>query len=135
MKKKRCRSGHWMTVRMYDLVIDCERPSGHRGLHRGHYGNGADIKAISWDVGGPPKEAMVTKPDPREPFTVEGLIRELRLEARIRYLTAGHYHVCAPVLLRGPRVTPDQVARSKHISKARRATIDKQVATILRKTP
>lgn len=61
---KRCRSHYWMTVRMFDFTVDCERRPGHKGDHRGHYGHGADIKAISWDVGGPPK-AMLGPVEPR----------------------------------------------------------------------
>jgi hypothetical protein len=32
---KHCRSEYWMTAGCFDFVIPCERPSRHKGPHRG----------------------------------------------------------------------------------------------------
>lgn len=81
---KRCRSSYWMTAGCFDFVIPCERPSRHKGVHRGTRPPRAGGGPIEWrKVDAGPPQGLITKPDPK-PFDVDELVQDLREEPDTR---------------------------------------------------
>ena len=91
---KRCRSEYWAMAGCFDFVLQCERGSGHKGLHRARRPprmSAVFKDDIKWRRGGPPKDDHNPKLDPK-PFDIDELVRELNEERQVgcvRYTPEG----------------------------------------------